>query len=130
MNTIRFFVVSGLAVSLLLGSWCFAGEGHGKSAIFQMAEIMDRLKHYPSPQGKTELQAIISASSTTANERIIATAIMNLEHQPAAEDIPKLETLINDKTATQNERDIASIVLKLDHRPTAADKKLLKAMMQ
>ena len=130
MNRIRFFVVSGLALNLLLGTWCFAGEGHGKSAIFQMAEIMTRLKHYPSPQGKRELQTIISASSTTANERIIATAIMNLEHQPAAQDIPQLKKVINDKAATQHERDIASIVLNLDHRPTAADKNLLKTMMQ
>lgn len=130
MRTIRRFVVSGLALSLCLGTWCFAGEGHGKSAIYQMAEIMYRLKHYPSPQGKRELQMVISASRTTPNERIIAKAMMNLEHQPAPQDIPLLEKVITNKASTQKERQLASIILKLDHRPTAEDKTQLKAMMQ
>jgi len=130
MSMNRFFVIFGLAISLLLSGWCFADGEHGKTPIYQMAEIMHRLKHYPSPQGKRELQAIISASSTPANERIIATAIMKLEHQPASDDIPLLEKVINDKSSSQNERDIASIILKLDHRPTAMDKNQLKAMMQ
>lgn len=129
MNTTRLFVVGGLAMSLFLSSWCSAGEGQGKSAMSQMAEIMHRLKHYPSPQGKSELQAVLNAASTTANERVIATAMINLEHAPAAQDIPLLEKVVNDKSATKNEREIASIVLKLDHRPTAQDKKTLKAMM-
>jgi len=130
MSALRRLVVSGLAMSLFLSTWCFASEGYGKSAIYQMAEIMYRLKHYPSPQGKRELQTIISASSTTSNERIIATAMINLEHKPAPQDIPYLENVINNKASTQQERQLASIVLKLDHRPTAEDKAQLKAMMQ
>lgn len=42
MSMIRYFVISGLAMSLFLTTWCFAGEGHAKTAISQMAEIMHR----------------------------------------------------------------------------------------
>ena len=80
MNMVRLVVTSGLALSLFLSTWSFAGDGHGKSAIYQLAEIMHRLKHYPSPQGKRELQVIVQAKSTTSNERIIEKAMMNVEH--------------------------------------------------
>ena len=129
MNTIRLSIIAGLATSLFLSSWCFAGEGHGKSAIYQMAEIMHRLKHYPSPQGKRELQMIVQSKSTTSNERIIAKAIMNLEHQASPQDIPLLKKIVNDKAATLGEREIASIVMKLDHRPSSEDKSRLKKLM-
>ena len=129
MNITRLVVISGLAISLLLSTWSFAGDGHGKSAIYQLAEIMHRLKHYPSPQGKRELQMIVQAKSTTNNERIIAKAMMNLEHEPAAEDIPFLKKVINDKKATHGEREIASIVMNLNHRPSSQDKSRLKKLM-
>lgn len=130
MSMIRLFVINGLTISLFLSTWCFAGEGHGKTAINQMAEIMHRLKHYPSPQGKQELQAIVQAASTTGNERVIAKAMMNLEHQAIASDIPLLKKVINDEASTHGEREIASIVLNLDHRPSNNDKSRLKKLMQ
>ncbi|MDT8385041.1 MAG: hypothetical protein RRB22_11555 [Gammaproteobacteria bacterium] len=130
MKMMRIITIMGLAASLLLGGWCFAAEGHGKSAIAQMAEIMHRLKHYPSPQGKQELQTIISASSTTENERVIARAMMNLEHQASPQDIPLLKKLIDSKASTPQEREIAAIIVNLDHRPTEQDKEKLKTMMQ
>ena len=130
MGKLRHVIVSGLAISLFITSWCFAGEGHEKTAIYQMAEIMHRLKHYPSPQGKKELQAIIDASSTSENERVIAKAIMNLEHQPTEQDIPLLKKVIDNEASKEAEKTIASIVLNLNHRPTREDKNRLKELMK
>jgi hypothetical protein len=130
MGILRFLITSGLAMSLFVSGWCFAGDGQNKTAIYQMAEIMHRLKHYPSPQGKKELQAIFDASTTTQNERVIAQAIINLEHHPIAQDIPLLQKVIDDKSSTEAERMLASIVLNLDHRPTRQDKDHLKELMK
>lgn len=130
MNMNRFFVIFVLAISLLLSGWCFADGEHGKTPIYQMAEIMHRLKHYPSPQGKRELQAIVAAQGVTDNERIIAKAMIDLEHQVAPEDIPMLKKVIDDKASTDDEREIASIVLSLDHRPSNQDKSRLKELMR
>jgi hypothetical protein len=109
----------------------FSSEGsHGKSAIYQMAEIMHRLKHYPSPAGKEVLKGISQAKSTTENERVLATAMINLEHAVASSDAPKLKALINNGGASTHERELAGIILNLDHRPSSKDKAQLKAMMK
>lgn len=130
MPILRVFSFGLILFSLLSGVTAVAGETHDKSAIYQMAEIMHRLKHYPSPMGKEALDKIRQAASTTENERTIATAMMNLHHKVADSDIPKLKVLIADKKSTTHERELASIVLNLNHRPTKEDKATLKAMMQ
>ncbi|VAW95069.1 hypothetical protein MNBD_GAMMA19-2250 [hydrothermal vent metagenome] len=128
--TLRIFVLGIVALGLLSSVAVFAGSDDEKSATYQMAEIMHRLKHYPSPAGKEVLNKITQAANTTANERTIATAMVNLQHKVVSSDIPKLEAVIADKKATVHERELASIVLSLDHRPTKQDKTKLKAMMQ
>lgn len=130
MNKLRLLAVCMLSASLFLSAWCFAGEKDEKTAINQIAEVMHRLKHYPSPQGKRELQAILQSKSTTTNERIIANAMLNFNHHPASEDVPLLEKISNDKTATYAEREIASIVINFNHRPSTQDKNRLKELMQ
>jgi hypothetical protein len=117
-----------LAIGLVSASVSVADEM--KAAIPQMAEIMHRLKHFPSPQGKATLQSIIDNSSTSANERTLASAMMNLQHHAVSSDIPKLKAVIADDAASQQERDLATIILNLNHRPTRQDKAKLKAMMQ
>jgi hypothetical protein len=102
----------------------------GASAIQQMATIMHRLKHFPSPQGKETLRAIVANNATTANERTLAMAMLNLEHMAIPEDKPKLQAIIDSGDATANEKGLARIILNLNHRPTANDKKMLKGMMQ
>ena len=130
MSILRVFLFGIVALGLLSSVTVFAGGNHGKSATNQMAEIMHRLKHYPSPVGKEVLNKIKQAPSTTANERTIATAMLNLEHKVADSDIPKLKALIADKQTTSNNRELATIILNLDHRPTKQDKALLKEIMQ
>ncbi|HEC19941.1 MAG TPA: hypothetical protein ENI97_11435 [Gammaproteobacteria bacterium] len=127
MQYMRILVLGMVLFGLLGGTAVYAA---GKSATYQMAEIMHRLKHYPSPVGKETLHRIAQSDSASKNERTIATAMINLEHRVAAGDIQKLKAIINDPNATPHERELASIVLNLDHRPTAADKAKLKAMMQ
>lgn len=105
-------------------------EEKGASAIQQMATIMHRLKHFPSPQGKETLRAIIANNTTTAHERTLAMAMLNLEHMAIPDDKPKLQAIIDSGDATADEKDLASIILNLNHRPTAADKKRLQAMMK
>ncbi len=130
MSILRIFVLGIVTLGLLSSVAVFAGDNHEKSATYQMAEIMHRLKHYPSPVGKEVLKTITQAAGTTENERTIATAILNLQHKVAGSDISKLEAVIADKKSTAHERGLASIVLSLDHRPTNQDKDKLKAMMQ
>ncbi len=129
MNMTRISIISILSFTFFFGGWSIAGEGRNKTVIFQMAEIMHRLKHYPSPQGKAELQTIINAAGTTSNERIIAGAMLSLEHQVSSKDVPLLKKVVNDNASSQHERELANIILNLDHRPTKQDKKQLKAMM-
>lgn len=130
MSMLRIFLLGMLALGLFNSANVIAGGDHEKSAMYQMAEIMHRLKHYPSPVGKEVLNKIKQAPNTTNNERTLATAMINLEHHVNAGDIPGLKAIIADKAATAHERELATIILNLDHRPTRQDKATLKAMMQ
>lgn len=129
MSILRIFLVGILALGLFSSVTVFAGGNHGKSVTHQMAEIMHRLKHYPSPVGKEVLKKITQTDSATDNERTIATAMMNLQHKAASADIPKLKAVIADKKSTSQERELATIIMNLDHRPTTQDKAQLKMMM-
>lgn len=117
-----------LCIALLWNTGSIAAD-KGATAMQQMATIMHRLKHFPSPQGKETLRAIIANNSTKANERTLAMAMLNLEHMAIAEDKPKLQAIIDSGDATNDEKTLASIILNLNHRPTADDKKALKTMM-
>lgn len=130
MSILRILLLGILALGLFSSSNVFAGGDHEKSAIYQMAEIMHRLKHYPSPVGKETLNKIKQSPNTTKNERTIATAMINLEHHVDDSDVPGLKGIIADKAATAHERELASIILNLDHRPTKQDKAVLQEMMK
>lgn len=130
MLTLRMFVLGLVTCGLFTTSIVFSEVQRHKSAIYQMAEIMHRLKHFPSPVGKDVLSKIVRAPSSSENERAIATSMINIQHKAAASDIPKLRAIITNKKSTPHERELASIVLWLDHRPSIQDKDQLKAMMQ
>lgn len=125
---LRSTVLMILALSLLWVSNSTAGEG--SSAIKEMATIMHRLKHFPSPQGKETLKTIIANKSTSENEKTLATAMLNLNHMAIAADKPKLQAIMDSASASANEKALAGIILNLNHRPTGEDKKQLKAMMK
>lgn len=117
-----------LLLSIILTWGISVSAADSNSPIYQMAEIMHRLKHYPSPAGKDVLKKILSNRSTSENEKVIAMAILNLEHSVASSDKAGLNKILK-SNSSQQEQDFASIILKLDHRPSAADKAKLKAMM-
>jgi hypothetical protein len=121
------------ALALLLAglAWSsapLAGEVEA-SSMHQMAEIMHRLKHYPSPAGKTVLEEIANNASASKHERTLAMAMLNLEHKAAAQDIPKLKAIVSDAGASADEKTLAGIISNLDHRPTKQNKQQLQAMM-
>lgn len=122
-----FIVVSGISWSTITIADKKSGEG---SALKQMAEIMHRLKHFPSPQGKKSLQAIIDNESTKKNERTLATVMLNLEHKVIFSDTAGLDSILANKNATADEKAFAKILLNFSHRPSSEDKKRLKAMMK
>jgi hypothetical protein len=128
MNTIRIGFLLSIIFMLQAAPAIAAEQSH--SAMYQMAEIMHRLKHYPSPVGKEALKKIVANSASTEREKVLATAMINLEHHVMGSDVPKLKAIIEDNGASQDERDLASMILNLNHRPTAADKARLEKMMQ
>lgn len=97
-------------------------------AVREMAGIMAHLKHYPSDEEKGKLKAIVADKSSTEQERVIATAIMNMEHEVTTGDADKLKKVTGDMSAPAEVRDLAGIVLHTQHKPSAADKAKLEAM--
>ncbi len=132
---------TGRAMALLLTGLFLAGlytvaarahthAGQPSAAVQEMATIMHRLKHFPSPQGRQSLQAIIDDSASSENERVLARAMMNLQHRALEDDKGRLKRLMDDPDASNHERELAAIIYHLDHRPSSADKQKLQAMMQ
>ncbi len=125
-TTAAMLAVLLLGGTLLAGNSAVAGEA---TPMNQMAEIMHRLKHYPSPQGKEVLQKIVASDSASMHQRTLATAMLNLEHKVSSQDVSKLKALMADASASADEKTLADIILNLDHRPTKQDKARVKAMM-
>ena len=119
-----------LIVGLIYNSTLLAASSTKSDAMYKMAEIMLRLKHFPSPAGKETLQGIIDNKATSKNQRILATAMINLQHKAVGADVPKLKALMEDSTASQDERDLAKILYELDHRPTKENKQRLDKMLK
>ena len=125
----RITILVTLSVSLFLGSVNFSIAAEGASAMKEMAVIMHRLKHYPSPQGKETLQAIVDNKSTSKNERTLAKTMLNLEHKVISSDMAGLKSIAASKDASADEKAFANILLNFSHRPSGEDKQRLKSMM-
>jgi hypothetical protein len=123
-------MLAGLVNSLPAETSTSAVAAANQSAIQQMAVIMNRLKHFPSPQSKETLQQIMVNPNTTVREKELATAIFNLNHRALLDDKIKLKKIMENEKASSDERDLASIIYNLDHRPTKGDKKRLQEMIQ
>ena len=119
-----------ISLSLFLGATNVSIAAEGASAVKEMAVIMHRLKHYPSPQGKETLQAIVNNKSTNKNEATLAKAMLNLEHKVISSDIAGLKSIVASNDASNDEKDFATILLNFSHRPSSEDKQRLKSMMK
>ncbi len=122
-------LLTGLFFVTLTTGTAQAGTDQPSAALQKMATIMHRLKHFPSPQGKQELQAIMDDRASNDNERALAGAMMNLQHKASADDKARLKRIMDNSNAPANERELAAIIYHLDHRPSSADKQKLQAMM-
>lgn len=93
-----------------------------------MAGILMNLNHFPSDAEKTQLQAIVSDASASAEEKTVATALLGLQHKVADADKSKLQAIIDGKDSKISEslKTIAAALAGLNHTPSAAEKEKLK----
>ena len=130
MNKLRYLIMFCLVGSMSFSPFGIAGEDQNKNAVNKIAEIMYRLKHFPSPQGRSDLKAIINAPTSTENERIIAAAMMNMQHEVLPNDALLLKKISANNSSSKHERELAELLLNFNHRPTKQDKSQLKEMMK
>jgi hypothetical protein len=117
-----------LSVVLLLAVAVTPLAAAETKAVQTMSGILMKLNHFPSDAEKKTLQAIVDDKTTTADERVVAQALINMKHKPAAEDQTKLEAVAKSKTASESVKTLATIVAGLNHTPSEADKEKLKKL--
>jgi hypothetical protein len=117
-----------LSVVLLLAVAVTPLAAAETKAVQTMSGILMKLNHFPSDAEKKTLQAIVDDKTTTADERVVAQALINMKHKPAAEDQTKLEAVAKSKTASESVKTLATIVAGLNHTTSEADKEKLKKL--
>jgi hypothetical protein len=116
-----------LLMGIYFQSNVFAHSEHNKDAnIIKMTDIVITLQHYATVENQKNLQAIVDSNSSTAHEKIIATAIINIQHQATAEDKPKLQEIIDNTAPTSTIRNLATVVYHFSHKISDEDKRQLK----
>jgi hypothetical protein len=117
-----------LSVVLLLAVAVTPLAAAETKAVQTMSGILMKLNHFPSDAEKKTLQQLVDDKTTTADERVVAQALINMKHKPAAEDQTKLEAVAKSKTASESVKTLATIVAGLNHTPSEADKEKLKKL--
>jgi hypothetical protein len=128
-HKIHFGILSMLflgLITLFTASPAFSGS---TAPLKQMAKIMLNLNHYPDGAGKTHLNKIIGAATSSAHEKTLARAMLNLEHRVNSADAGKLQSLLSSGSANAHEKTLANIILSLSHSPSSEDKKHLQALL-
>jgi hypothetical protein len=97
-------------------------------ALQEMAGIMLTLHHYPSDSEKVTLQKIIDDSSSSQDERTIATALLHMHHTVTDDDKAKLMDIANNNAAPAADRKVAEILANMHHMASAADKEELEKL--
>ena len=116
-----------LLMGIYFQSNVFAHSEHDKDGnVIAMIDIVITLQHYPTVENQKNLQAIVDSNSSTAHEKIIATAIINIQHQATAEDKPKLQEIIDNTAPTSTIRNLATVVYHFSHKISDEDKRQLK----
>jgi hypothetical protein len=98
------------------------------SAIQEMAGIMMTLHHYPDDSQKATLQKIIDDSSSTQDERTIASALMHMHHTVTDDDKAKLMDIANNSSAPDADRKEAEILANMHHKASADAKAELEKL--
>ncbi len=121
----RLHLVSVLLLLAVVVSPMAAAE---TKAVQTMSGILLKLNHFPNDAEKKTLQQVVDDKTTTAQERVVAQALINVQHKATAEDKTKLEAVVKDTTAPESVKTLATIVLGLNHAPSDADKEKLKKL--
>ena len=118
-----------LMVPALLGLMLFSSPSlMAGPAIQEMVNIMLQLHHYPSDSEKQTLQEIANDSSSSEDERIIATALMHMHHTVTDADKEKLLSIANNSQAPAADRTVAGILANMQHKASASDREELEKL--
>ena len=115
-------ILAALLLFAALPAW--AGQEH----VAAMAAMLSHLNHYPSPAEKARLRAIVQDEGSTANERVLARAMINMEHRVKGADAEAVRRVAQDAGASEAERTLAQVLLRLRHMPTAEDRQILQRL--
>lgn len=102
--------------------------GAQAGAVGEMSNMIIGLNHYPSDAEKARLQEIASDANASAQEKTIATALMNMQHSVSDDDKAKLKQIADDAAAPANIREVAGILMTISHKPSADDKAKLQKL--
>lgn len=83
----------------------------------QMAKIILNMNKQPSKDARITLEDIAKDSSSTGNERHLATSILHLEQKVRPEDKATLMKIWLSPSAAETERSLAKALLKFDDKP-------------
>ena len=115
-------------VLVLLGFLAHTVTAAESKAVQTMAGILMTLNHFPGDAEKQTLKAIVDDKASTAQEKMIAQALINVQHKVSAEDKPKLEAIMNDQSAPASIKTLAMVIVNLNHMASATDKEKLKPL--
>ena len=94
-------------------------------AIEQMAEIILELEARPDQDAQMTLDDISKDSSSTDNERLLASTIKNMDRKIRPDDKPQLMKVWLSPAASETERELAKILLRFDDAPADSVKDTL-----
>jgi hypothetical protein len=119
-----------IAVVALLVSLAYAGPAlaQNSKAVTTMASILMTVNHFPNDDQKKTLTALAAEPTTTAQEKVLISAIVGMQHSVAAAEKPKVEAVAKDQTASAGARTIATILGRFLHMASDADKAELKKL--
>lgn len=93
-----------------------------------MAEILEKLNHFPSAEEKATLKAIADDENNNEAVRTIATAIHDMQHKVGSEDAARLEVIVADENNDDDVRTLAKVALGVEHKPNADQVQALRSL--
>ena len=99
-------------------------------AIEQMAEIMLELDAKPGKDAQMTLDDIAKDSSSSNNERLLASSIKNLDQKIRPDDKPSIMKIWLSPAASETEREMAKILLRFKESPSESSKQALSSWIE
>ena len=98
-------------------------------AVESVARVLSSFEHTCSPRQCETLRAIVEDETASADEQLLAKALMRVLHVPDPADKPLLLALENDSSVPLDVRAVAGVIRRLVHIPSAADRALLACVV-